>query len=565
MKHTFTKLLFSVGVLLLAFKGGAQIINGTMDVNTPGWPTCNSVYGWNTSNDIQWEYQWNVGGTGWWADLTGCGWGNGHWMEQTVATIPGHTYYLSFQLGCWNGQCFTDAGADLYIDGGYINHYAHTNFSGSQLAWATFDYCFVAVNTSTTIRFVGNGAATYATPAWANPINNFVGVIGLDNVSLTDVSAGIIATSLCAPATLTSSLPGNVVWYYNGTYISSAGSIVASTPGTYTLISYTPCGVFTDEVEIIECDPCDLTADFGIFNDKGEAVQTLCVGEPYTLSGNSNMGTNVTYSWDFGDGTSAGPSSNPDETHTYLSPGTYVACLTVTIQAGPNVPEECIGKTFQICKTLNVVNCGDPDPCSLLLNFLILDLHEKEPEVICAGQKYIFRGISTVGAPLADLVWDFGDGTIVGPTANPNTVHAFPNPGTYIVCPTARILPGPGVPKECEGRIIRICKTIIVKNCKNEDPAAIGANTSPTMQLEYPALDIFPNPASDELSITGLMEEKTETVLELYDISGQLVMTQIVEPGKREAKLHLKELKAGVYLLKLQGQEYRQEVKVVKQ
>jgi hypothetical protein len=564
MKKTVTQLLFIGALLLLAFRGGAQIVNGTMDVNTPGGPTCSSVYGWTTSNDIQWEYQWNVGGTGWWADLTGCGWGNGHWMEQTVPTTPGDLYILSFQLGCWNGQCFTDAGADLYIDGGYVSHYAHTDFSGSQLAWATFDYCFVATNTTTTIRFVGNGAGTSLTPGWANPISNFVGVIGLDNVSLTNLNDEIVAPSICAPAVLTAPGLGNADWYFGGSYLGSSNTITATVPGTYTMIYNTPCGQIVDDIEIIQCEPCAVDLDFEIFDQNGEAVQTLCVGQPYTFSGYSNMGTNVQYRWDFGDGTPlTPPSSNPNQAHVYSAPGTYSVCLFVTVLPGPDVPPGCVG-THQICKLVNVVNCGETDPCAALVDFSILNQHGKPMEVYCAGQPFIFRGFSTVGAPLAQYTWDFGDGTTGGPTTNPDFPHTYAQPGTYVVCLTVRILPGKGVPKECEGKIVRICKTIVVKNCKSQ-PSAIQGNTTPTMQMEYPALDVFPNPVAELVTIGGLMEIDAETHLMLYTITGELVREETVAAGKRETTLSLKTLKAGVYILKIEGGEYSREIKLVKQ
>ena len=59
--------------------------------------------------------------------------------------------------------------------------------------------------------------------------------------------------------------------------------------------------------------------------------------EPLTVSfssagSNDPDGTSLTYEWNFGDGSA--PSTNPNPTHTYTTPGTYTATLRVTDQSG---------------------------------------------------------------------------------------------------------------------------------------------------------------------------------------------------------------------------------------
>src|SRR5688572_23659115 len=142
MKKRFTQLLFTSALVLLSFRGGAQIVNGTFDVNNPGsgW-YCGDIYGWTrsdingTNDDTQWENQWNPAGDTWWVDLTGCGWGNGKWIEQTVSTTPGNLYTLTFDVGCWAGQYYSTAGVYLEIDGSIVGYYEYDNFTGSNLRW----------------------------------------------------------------------------------------------------------------------------------------------------------------------------------------------------------------------------------------------------------------------------------------------------------------------------------------------------------------------------------------------------------------------------------------------
>ncbi len=61
---------------------------------------------------------------------------------------------------------------------------------------------------------------------------------------------------------------------------------------------------------------------------------TGTAGEAVTFSatGSSSCGGQVSYTWDFGDGSPNGSSQNP--THTYASAGSYTWTLTVTADGG---------------------------------------------------------------------------------------------------------------------------------------------------------------------------------------------------------------------------------------
>jgi|GEM_PF-5162558 len=162
-----SKLLKGVLALCIATSSAsAQITNGSFNtMSFSGWTTSGGCTGSSVGNMTGGPEIYNGMGGTWWADLTGCGWGNGRWIQQAVPTVIGQTYFLSFDLGCWNGQCFTDAGADLSINGSFINRYSHATFTGSWLAWQRFQYCFTATTTVTTIKFTGNGWGTAFTPS----------------------------------------------------------------------------------------------------------------------------------------------------------------------------------------------------------------------------------------------------------------------------------------------------------------------------------------------------------------------------------------------------------------
>lgn len=161
-----------------------------------------------------------------------------------------------------------------------------------------------------------------------------------------------------------------------------------------------------------EC-ACDLSPDFFWtitkdckFNASGVSGAPVCL-------------TDVTYSWDFGDGTTA---TGANATHSFANPGTYLICLTVT---GNNGIEECSKK---ICKKV-YIPCKSPcPPCDKFKVGFTYDLDEKQ----CL---YTFKGETDLKDcyEKVEYFWDYGDGTTsTGMTAG----HVFPGPGIYKVCLT---------------------------------------------------------------------------------------------------------------------------------
>jgi len=125
-----------------------------------------------------------------------------------------------------------------------------------------------------------------------------------------------------------------------------------------------------------------------------------------------------TYSWAFGDG---GTSSDENPSHTYIAPGTYQVCLTVTSVCG----------TTQTCQALTV-SCLAPQ----------------------ADYNYTNSGLSVSFADAsindpAQWLWDFGDGSN---SSQQNPQHTYQFPGAYQVCLTASAT--------CGGS--QICQVIVV-------------------------------------------------------------------------------------------------------
>ena len=101
----------------------------------------------------------------------------------------------------------------------------------------------------------------------------------------------------------------------------------------------------------------------------------------------ANSQTNVSWTWDFGDGNVG--TGGPAITHVYASPGTYTACLTVVTANG------------QTCTSCQAVTISSGSGCSS--NYAIY------PDSILPSTYYAYN-LATGVAPIT-YVWTWGDGT----------------------------------------------------------------------------------------------------------------------------------------------------------
>ena len=154
-------------------------------------------------------------------------------------------------------------------------------------------------------------------------------------------------------------------------------------------------------------------------------------GQAVSFNGSSSTGTIGTYAWQFGDGGSA---SGATATHTYNSPGTFTATLSVL--APGCVSPSCIAS---LSKTVTVGGGSN----SVTAHFTYSPANPR------AGETVSFDGRSTTGS-VATYGWDFGDGGQAGgaSTATGSTVdHVFAAAGTYQV--TLNALPTDCVSPSC--------------------------------------------------------------------------------------------------------------------
>lgn len=168
-------------------------------------------------------------------------------------------------------------------------------------------------------------------------------------------------------------------------------------------------------------------------------------------SGSGTLG----YLWNFGDGNTS-TASQP--THTYTSPGNYVARLIVTNNTG------CVDTFFH--------------PTSI--NIGVLRASFSAPNTICAGTAFSLT-TTTVPTPVA-VRWNFGDGTS---STDINPVKLYNNSGTYNI----KLIVGTG---NCADSTT---KTITVK------PRSVTAFTgSPLTGCSLPHTVNFTNSSTSAIS-----------------------------------------------------------------
>ncbi len=142
---------------------------------------------------------------------------------------------------------------------------------------------------------------------------------------------------------------------------------------------------------------------------------TACTGQSVTFDASGSADSEqsqITYQWDFGDGTSA---EGAEATKTFEQGGRYNVLLTVNDMANTTCSTDTIGKTIDI-NTRPIANAGDDVDLCLQ--------HNQDYNVS-------FNGSGTVDEDSDSLTyrWDFGDGS---GDDGVNVTHVYQNKGAYV-------------------------------------------------------------------------------------------------------------------------------------
>ncbi len=193
------------------------------------------------------------------------------------------------------------------------------------------------------------------------------------------------------------------------TATTTSPSHTYSAPGTYTvtLTATEDEGEATEtstQTVIVYASP---VASF----TTGTAGSQCLTGNSYSFTNTSSISSGtLTYSWDFGDGSTA---TSQDATHSYTAAGTYTVKLTAT--SGNN----CANST-----TTTVTVYAQP-----VATFTINNASQ-----CFTGNSYSFTNTSSISSGTLTYSWDFGDG---GTATSQDATHSYTAAGTYTVKLTA--------------------------------------------------------------------------------------------------------------------------------
>ncbi|MEM3126707.1 MAG: PKD domain-containing protein [Candidatus Woesearchaeota archaeon] len=178
--------------------------------------------------------------------------------------------------------------------------------------------------------------------------------------------------------------------------------------GTYTIkLTITDENGLTDEDEITATvTKLDIFADAGA--DRKELIDTMII-----FSGKNSYSTKgeiISYTWDFGDGTSA---EGTDVSHSYSKEGTYVVTLVI---------KDSQGNTAIDTATIEVTTISLQPP--------VAEAGEEKQGTI--GQELTFDGSKSydLDGEIVKYIWDFGDGTSA---EGMKVIHSYSKIGEYVV------------------------------------------------------------------------------------------------------------------------------------
>lgn len=216
---------------------------------------------------------------------------------------------------------------------------------------------------------------------------------------------GVSSTTLCPGETTNGYVYGGPYQSYSWDFGDGNFSI-----DPYPNFSYVGTGAYTVSVNLINGCGIDTTLFENIIVDNSNPAPALiiegptevCIGASFNLNIFSSP-PNLTYTWDFGDGTAPQITLDNYSYHTYLTGGTYIVELTV---------ENLCGNTSTTFYTIDATTTAP----------IVNPYFQIYPQTVCPGDQVQFWANNEY-----DYYIDFGDGT---GSATENA-HTYDSQGIY--------------------------------------------------------------------------------------------------------------------------------------
>ncbi len=316
-------------------------------------------------------------------------------------------------------------------------------------------------------------------------------------------------TTLTAAVTAGSNV--NYAWNFgdgttgNGRVVAHTYTAVGNYTATVTATNSLGSATATTAVNIFIAPIAGLTAS----NNGPTPLDSVT-----TLTATVRTGSNVSYTWDFGDGTPDG--SGAVVTHTYTTAGNYTATVTATNSLGSVTATTAVN--IFIAPIVGLIASSD-DSTQL-------------------GSATTFSATITSGSRVSYL-WDFGDGT----TGNGAIVsHTYPRVGVYMAVVTATN----AVSTLSDTTTVTVIPTTAVEESEPGIPASFMLSPN------------YPNPFNPSTTIRYAIPQAGYVTLKIYNLLGNEIATLVSEKqpvGEHTIRWNPVGLPSGVYVYRLQAGE----------
>jgi PKD repeat protein len=240
-----------------------------------------------------------------------------------------------------------------------------------------------------------------------------------------------------------------------------------------------------------------------------------------TLTANVTGGSNVSYAWNFGDGTTG---NGRVVTHTYPAAGNYKAIVTA-VNAVSSVNDTTEVNIFVVPIAGLAASNNSPTP---------LDSATTLTATVTAGSRVNYS-------------WDFGDGT----TGNGRVVtHTYPAVGVYAAVVTA----SNAVSTLTDTTNVTVTPTTTVEEFESELPTSFMLSQN------------YPNPFNPSTTIRYAISQAGFVTLKVYNLLGKEIETVVSErqpAGKYEIRWNPVGLPSGIYFYQLQAGQFESTKKLI--
>lgn len=317
-------------------------------------------------------------------------------------------------------------------------------------------------------------------------------------------------------------------WYFSDGTSSTLKNPVKTfaTAGTKTAqltISDSSQGCFSTKTETI------------VLTSSCHASFTRTVSGLTVTLNNTSLNTNglsagLTYSWNFGDGTT---STLKNPVKTYAAAGTKIIQLTISDSA-------------QGCFTTATETVVIPPPAALCSASFAVVIDTTTPFHFYLVNTSIIRSTST-------FYWNFGDGgtsTLMTPT------HTYASFGSYHVCLT--VADSICTSSYCDtvgmdstGRLLKTGAFGFTTVDSTTVSTTSGINDAKEMSLDI--ISLYPNPAANTVNVHYKTQGAATVTMRISDITGRVLQNHTVESKNMEnvEPINISELKPAIYFLQI--------------